>query len=53
MVCSEDDDDDGREALIDRTAPPTVKSQRADSARADGPGILTFSADPQCPLVDL
>ena len=25
VVCSEDDDDDGREALIDRTAPPTVK----------------------------
>ena len=27
VVCSEDDDDDGREALIDRTAPPTVKKR--------------------------
>ena len=30
-----------------------TKSQRADSARANGPGILTFSADPQCPLPEL
>ena len=33
-----------------KSKPVSQKSQKADSARADGPGILTFSADSQCPL---